>query len=126
MLLAAAFFLKSKRVLIITTAFYMIFLGSNILIYMCVFWSFGLDIPLLSLLTGVPMLMLIAMIPISIQGRGVSEWLAVWMWSGGAASKEQVLAVVLTVYFLILIQGMFAGVIWMLFGGKLKQLKVMK
>lgn len=115
---ATTLFAGNVRTFALSQGIHLIFVLLSCLIYTAAFNSFDINIPLLDLYAGVPVIMLISMLPVSIQGRGITEWLACFLWAGHYASREQLIAGCLTIYFLLIAQGLFSGVIWSAHNGR--------
>ncbi len=96
--------------------------ASNVLVlaytlaFVAVYWlvgrAFGMTLPFANYLAVVPLLVLASVIPISIQGRGLTEALAIGLWQGARASQEQILLTCLTVFAVMIVQGLIGGAIW--------------
>lgn len=77
--------------------------------------SLGAHLPIQAYLLGVPALMVISVIPITIQGRGSTELVALYIWQGYGVSNEQLVLICLVPYAASLCYSLFAGLV---LGGK--------
>ncbi len=75
--------------------------------------SFRIDMPPWEYLLVVPILLVASTVPITIQGRGVTEGLALLLWGGRSASAEQIVLMCLAVYAVGLTQGLLGGLVWL-------------
>lgn len=80
--------------------------------------AFGMRLPFSSYLAVVPLLILASVIPISIQGRGLTELIAIGLWQGKRASQEQILLTCLAVFAIVVVQGLIGGAFWALTPGR--------
>ncbi|MBX3395778.1 MAG: flippase-like domain-containing protein [Phycisphaerae bacterium] len=74
--------------------------------------AFGMTLPFQNYLAVVPLLILASVLPITIQGRGLTEVIAIGVWQGRRASQEQILLTCLSVFAIMVLQGLIGGVIW--------------
>ncbi|HWL92751.1 MAG TPA: lysylphosphatidylglycerol synthase transmembrane domain-containing protein [Phycisphaerae bacterium] len=96
----------------------LIYLLGMVTVYWLVGQAFGMTLPYSSYLAGVPVLILASVLPISIQGRGLTEVIAIGLWQGRRASQEQILLACLTVFAIMVLQGLIGGLIWAAGRGK--------
>lgn len=78
--------------------------------------AFGMTLPFQNYLAVVPLLVLASVMPITIQGRGLTEVIAIGCWQGQRASQEQILLTCLTVFAIMILQGLIGGVLWVMAG----------
>ncbi len=74
--------------------------------------AFKMTLPFQNYLAVVPLLILASVIPISVQGRGLTEIVAIGCWQGLRASQEQILLTCLAVFAIMMIQGLVGGAVW--------------
>lgn len=74
--------------------------------------AFGMKLPFQNYLAVVPLLILASVLPITIQGRGLTEVVAISLWQGRRASQEQILLTCLSVFAIMVLQGLIGGMIW--------------
>lgn len=99
----------------ILVTIYMLFLVST---YHLTGLAFGMTLPFSSYLAVVPLLILASVIPVSIQGRGLTELIAIGLWQGKRASQEQILLTCLAVFAIVVVQGLIGGAFWALTPGR--------
>jgi hypothetical protein len=97
--------------LVLTSFIYIIFLAVTVLTYGIAAQAMNIVLPPDKLLTGVPVFMFAATVPVTIQGRGLTEFLAVAIW-GGILSNEQVVAICLCIFGCTLAVQLLAGLFW--------------
>lgn len=95
-----------------SNALVLIYTMAIVAVYWLVGRAFGMTLPFANYLAVVPLLVLASVIPISIQGRGLTEALAIGLWQGARASQEQILLTCLTVFAVMIVQGLIGGAIW--------------
>lgn len=71
--------------------------------------AYGIEISYILLLATVPLLNLARMVPLTIQGRGVTEGLAYVLWQASGIRPEEAVLVCLSVYFLGLLNSILSG-----------------
>ncbi|MEO5372432.1 MAG: flippase-like domain-containing protein [Magnetococcus sp. DMHC-1] len=106
---------RRPRLLWNTSLISMGFVLLNSLIFMLVGRAFGMIIPWSLFMVGSPAIMLMALLPFSIQGRGPAELVALFFWHEiGGASTEQVILVSLGVFAINMLHCLLAGllVVW--------------
>jgi glycosyltransferase 2 family protein len=79
--------------------------------------AFGMTLPYQNYMAVVPLLVLASVMPITIQGRGLIEVIAISCWQGLRASQEQVVLTCITVFAIMIIQGLLGGIVWVLTRG---------
>ncbi len=81
----------------------------------CCYWAagraFGMKLPLSSFIAVTPILLLMAAMPITIQGRGLTELIAIFAWEGARASREQIVLTCFAVYAMVVLQGLLGGLV---------------
>jgi len=77
--------------------------------FMLVGTAFGLKLPLTDYLLGAPLIMIAASLPVTIQGRGIAELVAIGLWVGPGGSLEQVLVVIIAAHLINITQGALGG-----------------
>lgn len=73
--------------------------------------AFGMTLPLSSYVAVAPLLVVMSALPITIQGRGVTELMAILAWEGARATREQIVLACFAVYALAILQGLTGGVV---------------
>ncbi|KAB1442092.1 lysylphosphatidylglycerol synthase transmembrane domain-containing protein [Pseudodesulfovibrio senegalensis] len=106
-------FARNRNVFLASYGVHILFVLSTCAIYGLMFRAFSVSVPFVDLCVGIPVIMFVSMLPVSIQGRGVTEWLACFFWAGVYGSKEQLVAGCLTIYFLLIAQGLLSGLVWL-------------
>ena len=106
--------LVKARTLAVSGALVIVYLLVVISIFALVGRAFQMDLAYSSYLCVVPILLIAAVIPISIQGRGIVEVLAILLWQGQRATSEQIVLTCLAVYALGLTQALLGGGAWLI------------
>ena len=96
----------------LTFALAVIFILVNACIYAVVGKAFHLELTFTAYLGVVPVLLVASVLPITIHGRGLTEFLAVSLWLSDSVSREQILVTVLAVYAIALIHSLLNGIAW--------------
>ncbi len=104
--------ISQRRTLAFSCILVLIYMLTIISVYATAGRAFDIQLRFWSYLAVVPMLLVAAAVPISIHGRGITEVIAILMWEGPRASKEQILLTCLAVGALFLAQGMLGGIVW--------------
>ncbi len=104
---------SNRRTLVVSCILVMVYMLLIVSMYALVGRAFGMRMPFWNYLAVVPILSVVAAVPISIQGRGVIEVIALALWAGPGRSAEQIVLTCLTVAAVTWAQGVFAGVAWM-------------
>jgi uncharacterized protein (TIRG00374 family) len=76
--------------------------------------AFGLELTFSRYLFGTALIMLVSVLPITIHGRGIAEVVAIAVWHEPGATVEQILAVMVTAYVIMLLCSLLAGCCWLL------------
>lgn len=71
--------------------------------------ALGIPLPLHAYFLGVPALMIMSVVPITIQGRGSTELIALYMWKDYGVGNEQIVLLCLIPYAATLCYSLFAG-----------------
>ncbi|MBF0177206.1 MAG: flippase-like domain-containing protein [Magnetococcales bacterium] len=106
---------RNLRILWVSTCIDIGFVLWSSLIFLLVGRAFGMEIPWSLFMVGSPAIMVTALLPISIQGRGPAELVALYFWHKiGGASTEQVVLVSLGVLAINMLHCLLAGllVLW--------------
>ncbi len=80
-------------------------------VYIAAGHAFQMSFEFIRYLFGTTTLMMAANIPITIQGRGITELLAFYLWAGVIGTGDQVLLTCLAVYGVIVLQGSLGGLV---------------
>lgn len=99
-LLLLTFFLSATFILV------------NACIYANVGAAFHLELTFTDYLSVVPVLLVASALPITIHGRGLTEFLAISLWMGESVSREQILMLCLAVYTIALVHSLLNGLLW--------------
>ncbi len=106
---------RDRRTYFLSFALNFLFLSLVMVIYYYTGKAFGMTLPLTVYPLTVPFLMMAAIIPVTVHGRGLTELLAIYFWQGPDAGREQILLTCLMIYFLMVLQALSGGMIWVLF-----------
>ncbi len=103
---------SQRRTLVVSCALVLVYMLTIISVYAVAGRAFDMQLRFWSYLAVVPMLLVAAAVPISIHGRGITEAIAIVMWTGPLASREQILLTCLAVGALLVLQGLVGGLAW--------------
>lgn len=104
--------ISQRGMLVLSCTLVLIYMLTIISVYAVAGRAFDMHLRFWSYLAVVPMLLVAAAVPISIHGRGITEAIAIMMWQGPLASREQILLTCLAVGAMFLVQGMIGGLAW--------------
>ena len=107
--------LRSRPVMIGTFILSLIFKMLNLWMFYLVGLSVGGALSFKSIFVFEPIMHLARMVPVSIQGRGVTEGLGIAFWANEFVSAESVVLICLLIYGFALVQGVVAGIVWAFF-----------
>ena len=106
--------LSHRRVMLISSVLAVFFMLAIVCVYAAAGHAFHMNLRFVSYLSAVPIFLVASVIPITIQGRGLTEVLAIALWAEGpsGATAEQVVLTCLAVYAVQLGQGLIGGLVW--------------
>lgn len=82
--------------------------------YVLALFALGVDINPLYIFTLYPIVMVITMLPISINGIGLREWASIFIYGLVGVSRKDILALSLAVYFLLVINSLIGGLFYLI------------
>ncbi len=103
---------SQRRTLVVSCTLVAVYMLTIISVYAVAGRAFDMQLRFWSYLAVVPMLLVAAAVPITIHGRGITEAIAILMWQGPLASREQILLTCLAVGVLLVLQGLVGGLVW--------------
>lgn len=106
---------RNKATYILSFSLNFIFLSLVMVIYYYSGKAFGMTLPLTIYPLTVPFLMMAAIVPVTVHGRGLTEIMAIYFWQGPDAGREQILLTCLMIYLLMVLQALSGGILWVLF-----------
>ncbi len=105
--------LKSSKLLWFKTSLtYVAFLLMVVMLHYMAVLAVGVDLSFFLIALPIPLMLISAMLPITIHGRGITEILAILFWESPDVGREAVLALTLLIYGFVLFQGIIAGALW--------------
>jgi uncharacterized protein (TIRG00374 family) len=105
--------LKDTGQLLVSSSLLLLYFISNALLFWIVSQAFSIDTPFTTYLISAPVILFMSNAPFTIQGRGVTELVALYFWGRAGVSTEQVLLVCFVVYGFSVFHSLCAG--WTLF-----------
>jgi len=105
--------LGSSRLLWFKTSLtYMFYLLMVVSLHYVAAMALNIELSFFMIALPIPLMMISAMLPITIHGRGITEVLAILFWESVLVNREDVVALTITIYFFALAQGLIAGGAW--------------
>jgi uncharacterized membrane protein YbhN (UPF0104 family) len=101
--------LTDSRMLLESTAVLVAFIFFNVIVFYVVALAFHCQLPFVIYLVSVPVLLFASNFPLTVQGRGITELLALYFWRQYGATTEEVLVVCLSVYGIALLHSATAA-----------------
>jgi glycosyltransferase 2 family protein len=92
-----------------------------IICYVVVLFALGVDINPLYIFTLYPIVMVIVMLPISINGIGLREWASIFIYGLVGVNRKDILALSLAVYLLLVVNSFIGGFFYLI--GSPKKIK---
>lgn len=103
---------RDRRAMAVSTVLTVVFVAVSAWIYSLVGKALGMEMEFAKYLWGVPALMLAAAIPVTVQGRGITEGLAIMLWQTSTVTPEQIVLVCLGVYAVSVVHAVGSGAAW--------------
>lgn len=111
----------SRRTLHRSNALVLLYTLLIVATYYCTGLAFKMTLPFQNYLAVVPLLVLASVAPITIQGRGLVEVIALGCWQGARASQEQILLTCFTVFAIMIVQGLMGGAVWVVSRSRIRR-----
>ncbi len=101
--------LKDTSQLVVSSLLLLLYFISNALLFWLVSLAFSIETPFTTYLISAPVILFMSNAPFTIQGRGVTELVALYFWGRAGLSTEQVLLVCFVVYGFSIFHSLCAG-----------------
>jgi len=110
---------KKKPNLLTSILLISLFLQLNVILFnFFIVKGLGLMVPLAILFVFVPLVNVLTIIPMSINGLGVREFSYVYLFGLGGVAKFEALFISLTVFFIRIVSSLFGGIVYVIRGKK--------
>ena len=110
LMLSIALYREKKYAVMITFVVSLVFYASLVIFQYLTFASLGIDIPFKEVILIAPIIPLISLLPISLNGIGIAEGAFVIMYTQLGVSPEEALAAALLRRILLLLFSLFGGI----------------